>query len=468
MIKPADLIAKTMVLSENYRIDQFEYKGLAHFSYAILAGNRIIIIDPQRNPQIYFDYAENNNASIVGVVETHPHADFVSAHLEMHEKLNVPIYASSFTEAKYPVTLVEDGTPIKLTKNVGLRVLDTPGHSPDHISVVLFENTKDVAVFSGDSLLIGDVGRPDLRDFSGDFESQRQQLAEKMYDTIHGKFANLSDDVTLYPAHGAGSLCGKFMRKASSSTIGYEKLHNHAFQKMKKEKFVDLLLNDQPFVPHYFQYDVGINLKGAPPFTKSVANVPQLEKNYQPPENAKVIDSRKSSDFKTSYLHSAINIQGGGSFETWLGTVVEPKSDFYLVAANEEELKEVIVKAAAIGYESKIRGAFIYDSTEGEKFTTFDENTFVPEENNYTFVDVRMPKEVEDTPVFSNNINIPLQDLTDRISEIPRDKPILVNCASGYRSAIASSIVKKLLPDSEVYDLGAAVSKYKGSNDNKD
>jgi hydroxyacylglutathione hydrolase len=461
MVKPTGLFSKPVASSGNYTIEQFEDKGLAHFSYVIMAGRKAIVIDPKRDPQVYYDYTKKHGAEIVGIIETHPHADFASAHLEMHKRLNVPIYSSSLTEPGYPSTAFDDGEFIKLTDKVGLRSLYSPGHAPDHISVVLFENVKDIALFSGDSLLIGDVGRPDLRDFSNNIESQRQQLAEMMYDTIHEKFARLGDDVLLYPAHGAGSLCGKSIRKAASSTIGYEKQHNYAFEKRTKSEFVSLVLSDQPFIPKYFPYSVGLNIKGAPDLAASLAGVQRLPKNYQPRAGSLVIDSRPAETFKASYIPNAVNIQDGGSFATWLGSMVAPDAGFYLAGADEESLETAMYKAASIGYESKIKGAFVYDTANGRQFAVFDQHSFRPEENKYTHIDTRTAKEVQQEPIFKNSINIPLQELDRRISEIPTDKPILVSCASGYRSAIASSMVKKFLPNAQVYDLGADVVEYK-------
>ncbi len=461
LVTPNKLFSKTVASSSNYVIEQFENKGLAHFSYAVMADNKVVVIDPERNPQIYYDYAQKNNARIIGVIETHPHADFASSHLEIHQKLKVPIYSSSLTKPEYPGTAFDEGRTLKLSDNVGLRSIYTPGHAPDHISVVLYENGKDIAVFSGDSLLIGDVGRPDLRDFSKNTDAQRQRLAEMMYNTIQEKFAKLEDDVIVYPAHGAGSLCGRSIRKAASSTIGYEKQHNHAFEKRTKAEFVSLLLSDQPFIPKYFPYAVDLNIKGAPDVKSSLAKIKYLPKNYQPDAKALIIDTRPATAFKASYLTNAINIQGGGAFETWLGSIVAPNAEFYLVAADEVSLQSAIKKAASIGYESKIKGAFVYDATNGNQFTAFNKSTFNPEENKYTYLDVRTTKEVNETTVFRNSINIPLHELSQRLSEIPTGKPILVNCASGYRSATASSILKKLLPDAQIYDLGAAVVDYK-------
>lgn len=460
IMKTDDVFGKTVSSSENFVVEQIEYKGLAHFSYVVMANKKILLIDPKRDADIYYQYASDNKAQIIGIIETHPHADFVSAHLELQMKLNVPVYMSSLTNPGYPGTAFDDGNTIMISESVGLRSMYTPGHAPDHISAVLFENGKDVAVFSGDSLLIGDVGRPDLRDFSIAPEAQRQRLAGMMYDTIHEKFAELSDDVIVYPAHGAGSLCGKTIRKAATSTIGYERKNNHAFQKKTKADFVQSLLSDQPFVPKYFQYDVELNIKGAPDLGKSVTNIDRLPKNYQPHANAIVVDARPQDLFKASYLPNAINIQRAGSFETWLGTLVAPSSRFYLVAESDRSLDVVIGKAAAIGYETKIKGAFVYDAARGNHLPDFDKRTLSKGESDYTYLDVRTAKEVAQHAVFPNSINIPLQELPERISEIPTHKPILVNCASGYRSAIATSIIKKDLPNVKVLDLSKAVTEY--------
>lgn len=453
-------LPQQMPQSTNFIIEQFEDKGLAHFSYAVMAGKKIIIIDPQRNAQPYYDFAQKNDAAIVGIVETHPHADFVSSHLEIHQKLNVPIYASSLTKAKYPLKAFDEGSIIPLTEQVGLRAIYTPGHAPEHIAAVLFENKQDKAVFSGDSLFLGDVGRPDLLDFSSESNRQRQYLAALMYDTIHQQFAKLNDDVVVYPSHGAGSLCGKSIRKAASSTIGYEKKTNYAFEKRTKEEFVNLLLSDQPFIPKYFAYDVQLNRNGASVLKESLARLDHLPKNFQPPSGALIIDTRPAASFKTSHLAGAINIQGTGQMETWLGTIVPPESKFYLVAADEQSLEISIKKAAAIGYEANILGVFVYDASNGNKLRSFDNNSFDPSQNKYTYIDVRTEKEVKKQPIFKNSINIPLQEFTDRLSEIPKGKPILVHCASGYRSATAASILQKEMPSVEIYDLGPTVSQY--------
>lgn len=454
------LMGQTMLSSENYSVEQFEDKGLAHFSYAVMSNRKIILIDPQRNPQAYYDFAKTNDAKIVGVIETHPHADFVSSHLEVHKELNVPIYSSSLTKSKYPLTAFDEGQVIKLSNKVGLRSLYTPGHAPDHIAVVLVEEGNDKIVFSGDSLFLGDVGRPDLLDYSEESDKKRKFLAGLMYDTIHEKFAKLGDDVVVYPSHGAGSLCGKSIRKAASSTIGYEKKTNYAFEKRTKNEFVKLLLTDQPFIPKYFAYDVHLNHEGAAGLMESIAKVNVLSDNYQPISNAIVVDSRPQKDFKASHLHNAINIQSAGPFETWLGSIVAPESKFYLVAGDLQGLDVALKKAAAIGYEANIAGAFIYDSPNAERTNTFDVTAFNPSDNKFTYLDVRSAREVEQQPILEGSINIPLNELAARISEIPKDKPILVYCGSGYRSATGASVLQQQLPLVQVYDLSTEVSRY--------
>lgn len=455
------IIAQTAAHTDNYVIEQFEDKGLAHFSYAILVGKKMIVIDPQRNPEIYYAFAHKNDAQIVGVIETHPHADFVSAHLEMHLTAQIPIYTSSLTKAHYPLTPFDEGHTIQLSDKIRLRSMYTPGHAPDHIAVLLTEYGKDKIVFSGDSLFLGDVGRPDLLDYSKESDRQRQQLAELMYDTIQNKFAKLNDDVIVFPAHGAGSLCGKSIRKAASSTIGYERKYNYAFEKRSKDEFVALLLKDQPFIPQYFAYDVRLNHVGAPKLTNSLDNIPKMPVNFAPAKDNIVIDTRPEKDFKASHIPGAINIQAAGPFETWLGSLIQPIKAFYLVAGDDTTLETALKKTAAIGYEANVKGCFVYDAKNGETAQIFNSTSFNPADKKYTYLDIRSEKEALQQPILSGSINIPLQELPDRIAEIPKDKPILVYCASGYRSATASSLLQKYLPSIKVYDLSTSVNAYK-------
>ncbi len=443
------------------KIQQFEDKGLAHFAYAILSEEKkeIVLIDPARNPKPYYEYALANDARIVGVIETHPHADFVSSHLEIHETTGATIYVSKMVGADYPHQAYDEGEVIELGE-VKLKAMNTPGHSPDSISIVAEEGGKDKAVFTGDTLFIGDVGRPDLREKAGNLTAKREELARQMYHSTREKLMKLNDDVIVYPAHGSGSLCGKALSDAQSSSIGAEKTGNYALQPMTEDKFVEVLLEDQPFIPKYFGYDVALNKKGAPAYTPSLKEVKWLEKNDVPEQGNVVVDGRPQQQFKQGHIKGAINIQEGTKFETWLGSIVGPDEKFYLVAGSEKELHLLIEKAAKIGYEKLIAGAFVYDKPGGETSKSFNEENFREHQQDFTLVDIRNTSETKAEKFFEGATSIPLPELRERASEIPTDKPVVVHCAGGYRSAAGSSILEARLPV-EVLDMSEAVTELK-------
>jgi hydroxyacylglutathione hydrolase len=443
------------------KIKQFEDKGLAHYSYAILSESQkeIVLVDPARNPQQYYDYAQEQEAQIVGVIETHPHADFVSSHLEIHKKTGAAIYTHSLVGADYPYKAFDEGAVLEIGK-VRLKSLHTPGHSPDSISIVLEHDGKDKAVFTGDTLFIGDVGRPDLRENAGNLTAKREELAKEMYYSTREKLMKLNDGVLVYPAHGAGTLCGKGLSEANSSTIGDEKFSNQALKEMTEDQFVAYLTADQPFIPKYFGYDVGLNKQGAPNYQQSVQAVKRLEMNFTPEAGALIIDARPQEDFKKGHLADAYNIQNGGKFETWLGSIVDPKDTFYLVAQDDKTLDELIDKASRIGYESKIKGAFVLEKEASVSSPKIDVDQFKENPEQYTIVDIRNASEVKDKKYFANALNIPLPELRDRAQEIPTDKPVVIHCAGGYRSAAGSSIVEAALPKAKVLDLSEAISQF--------
>ncbi|WP_460923781.1 MBL fold metallo-hydrolase [Pontibacter brevis] len=443
------------------KIKQFEDKGLAHYSYAVLSEceREIVLIDPARDPQPYYDYAAASNAKIVGVIETHPHADFVSSHLEIHQQTGATIYAHSLVGADYPHQAFDEGAVLELGK-IKLRSLHTPGHSPDGISVVLEHEEKDKAVFTGDTLFIGDVGRPDLRESAGNITAKREELARQMYHSTREKLMKLGDDVEVLPAHGAGTLCGKGLSEANSSTIGAEKFGNPALQEMSEEAFVKMITEDQPFIPKYFGYDVDLNKKGAPAYRESLQGVRILEKNAVPEAGILVVDGRPQEQFKKGHIAGAINIQNGDKFETWLGSIVGPDEKYYLVAASEEALNQLMEKAAKIGYELLVEGAIVYDKEGGKASEAFDKETFKAEENGFTVVDIRNSSETKAGMFFDEAINIPLPELRERAKEIPTDKPVVVHCAGGYRSAAGSSILEGMLPV-KVLDMSEAVTALK-------
>lgn len=448
-------------------IKQFEDKNLAHFSYAVLSEceKKIILVDPTRNPQQYLDFAEQHDAKIVGVIETHPHADFTSSHLELHQRLGAVVYTSKLVHAHYPHQTFDEGDQLGVGK-IKLYPLNTPGHSPDSISIVLEHEGKQKAVFTGDTLFIGDCGRPDLREGVGNIQITRNDLAKQMYHSLRDKLATLPDDVLVYPAHGAGTLCGKALSSAQSSTIGAEKMTNWSMQDMTEAEFVENLLADQPFVPAYFPYNVELNRNGLPAFEESVSKVRfgetiQNESGVQRLKNEIwIVDARPEKTYKQGHLPQSVNLMEGTKFETWLGSIIKPNEKFYLAAENKEQLLELIKRTAAIGYESQIEEAFVlnYGTQKDEEIdlTAFQNNT-----DKYTIVDVRNLSEVKEGKPFQNGINIPLADLRNKVNEISTEKPIVVHCAGGYRSAAASSIVQSILKDKvQVYDLGEAVKAF--------
>lgn len=441
-------------------IKQFEDDGLAHFSYAVSVGADMIVVDPGRDPQQYYEYAASKNAKIIGVIETHPHADFVSSHLEIYQTTGATIYVSELVGAKYPHQAFDEGDEIVLAPNVKLRAIFTPGHSPDGISIVVEANGEDLAVFTGDTLFIGDVGRPDLRESNGNMKMKREELAKMMYKSTREKLMVLDDQVIVYPAHGAGSLCGKSMSNEKSSTIGAEKSTNYALQEMTEAEFVALLLADQPFIPKYFPFDVEVNREGATAFEGAVARVRILETNHLPTQGIKIIDARHEADYKKSHLEGAVNIMDGAKFETWLGSLVAPGEEYFLVGVDGQHLQELISKTAKIGYEPFIKGAFAYNAKDGLISNVFNQLQFEENTDAFTIIDIRNAGEVAEGKVFENAINIPLPELMERAGEIPTDKPVVVHCGTGYRSVIGSSIIKNMLKNIEVLDMGAAILEY--------
>lgn len=446
-------------------VKQFEDKPLAHYSYAILSGKEIVLVDPQRDPKIYYDFARRYDAKIVGVIETHPHADFTSSHKEIHKETGATIYVSQMVKADYPHKGFDEGDKIKMANGVSLNAINTPGHSPDSICIVLNDNGKDKYVFTGDTLFIGDCGRPDLRESAGAMQAKREELAGQMYHSLRDKLMKLDDDVIVYPAHGAGTLCGKALSSDDSSTIGKEKKTNWSMQEMSKEDFIKEITSDQPFIPDYFGYNVAVNKGGAYEFQPSISKV----KFWGPvkskadlkglDQNIVIIDTRSADLFKEGHLPNSINLMDGNKFETWLGSIVAPDEPFYLAAEDQDTLETLVRRTAKIAYEGRIKAAFVLEYG-NETSPAFDKNTFENNPNAWTILDIRNPSEVATGKFFEHAINIPLNELRKRVDEIPTDKPVLVHCAGGYRSAAGSSIVEMNIGGTKVVDLSEAVKDY--------
>lgn len=447
-----------------YHIEQFDDRGLAHYSYAILSDGKIALVDPARDPQPYYDFAKQHHATIVAVIETHPHADFVSSHAEIMQTTGAKIYVSKLVDAGYKHTPFDDGDVLELG-HVKLHSINTPGHSPDSISILMTANGQQIALFSGDTLFVGDVGRPDLREKAGNITAKREELARMMYKTVQNKLKPLEDQVVVYPAHGAGSLCGKALSSAASTTIGAERLTNYAFRDMSEDEFVNELTSSQPHIPKYFGNSVGLNRNGAPSYAEAVAKVPRLG-HLRPDQvestlgkDALIVDVRSEIEFKSGHLKGSLNIQHNSKFDTWLGTIFSPQDRYYIAVGSEEQMEEVIRRAAFIGYESGILGVFVMDAAAADaRLAKADLDALLASPASYTIIDVRDVNEHTSAPIFEGSINIPLHELRERIAEVPTNKPIMVHCAAGYRSAAGSSIIARELGDKvEVHDIGEAI-----------
>lgn len=439
-------------------INQFYDTGLAHASYAIIRDAKMIVIDPSRDPQPYYDFAQLHEADIVGIIETHPHADFVSSHLEIHQTTGAIIYCSKLVGAAYPHESFDDGDIIYLA-DIKLKAINTPGHSPDSICILLEdEDGKEQALFTGDTLFVGDVGRPDLRENAGNITAKKEVLARQMYHSLRDKLMVLPHHVSVYPAHGPGSLCGKNMSPDLDSTIGRELRENYALQITGEDEFVKVITTDQPFVPHYFGFDVDLNKEGAPAFKQSIGKVKVGKVDLE--KGVVVIDTRSKEAFAAGHLKGAINLQDGGKFETWLGSIIEPHEKFYLIAATDDALDTVIKKAAKIGYEQNIKAALLTPANANHTSAVIDLDAFKASPNNYTIIDVRNRGEIAEGKIFDNALTIPLPELRNRLHEIPTGRPIVVHCAAGYRSAAATSIIAGRISSTPVYDLSDAITNF--------
>lgn len=448
------------------KIEQFADKGLSHYAYAVLSEceKKVVFIDPARDIAPYLAFAEQHEAQIIGIIETHPHADFVSGHLELYQVTGATVYCSALVGAAYPHQSFDDGQVISYGK-IKLKAWNTPGHSPDSISVVLEYGGEDKAVFTGDTLFVGDCGRPDLRETAGHRNAGREELASQMYHSLRGQLMTLDNNVLVYPAHGAGTLCGKALSEANHSTIGAEKISNWSLQEMSEQEFVKRLTADQPFVPRYFPYDVKVNKEGAEPLTIAIASVAlgrpitDVSDLDQLDKKVVIIDARPSGQYKKAHLSNSVNLQDGGKFETWLGSIIAPGEPFYLFAKEEADLQDLIRHTAKIGYESFIKEARVlsYGNLAGDNF---DPEFFQAHLEDFTIVDVRNSAEHQEHPIFKGALNIPLPELRERVGEIPLNKPIAVHCAGGYRSAAGSSIIADLIRQQQVYDMNDSIKEF--------
>lgn len=444
------------------KIQQFYDKNLSHASYAILSEGKIALIDPARDPQQYYDFAKEHNAKIIYVLETHPHADFVSSHLQIHNETDAEILTNAFAGPIYDYKPFNHNDEISLGKLI-IRALHTPGHSPDSNSYLTTDlETKEQALFTGDFLFIGDVGRPDLRESVGNIQEARRDLAEAMYTSIATILPTLGDDVIIYPAHGAGSLCGKNLSKELSDTLGNQRKNNWALQKdISKEDFVTTLLNDQPFIPKYFTHCVEVNRNGASDFKKIMKDKNLSYEDVTKEKSSLVIDTRNSESFRSGSYKKALNIPAGDSdkFETWLGSIIAPEEKFILIVESEESGHKIYARIQKIGYEKNIQGYYIAD-TKLIDINVLPVESDILDHQEYLFLDIRQENEHHENKAFEHAQNMPLSILRESMNSINTDRPVVIHCAGGYRSAIGASIIATAYPDLEVYDMSVRIKKH--------
>ncbi len=433
-------------------LKQFYLGCLAHASYIVIdeRTKTAAVIDPQRDIEQYLQEAANHGATIKYVLLTHFHADFIAGHLELRDRVGARIYLGARAEPEYEFTPLKDGDALEFG-DVRLRIRETPGHTPEGMSIVVYDlTTSDEtphAVFTGDTLFVGDVGRPDLMASVG---VSADQLAGWLYDSLHDKLLTLPDETLVYPAHGAGSMCGKNLGKETFSTIGEQRRFNYALQPMTKEEFKAVVTAEQPEAPAYFGHDAMMNK-----MERSTLEA-NLERSLKPlslddvlalqQEGAQVIDVRDSADFAGAHLPGSINIGLGGKFASWAGTLLYKEKKIVIVAEPGTE-QEAATRLGRVGMDDVVgyldggmasvgQRAELLAAT--ERITAQNLAEQLESSTDALVLDVRTEKEWEGGHI-EGSVNIPLPHLAERLDELPRDKELYVVCRSGYRSSIASS-----------------------------
>ena len=422
---------------------QFYLGCLAHASYYIGSGDEAAIIDPQRDVQQYIDEAAANGQKIKYVIETHSHADFVSGHLELAGKTGADIIYGERAATQFPTHKVKDGDELNVGA-VNLSFLETPGHTPEGITIIA-EDTDDTAVaakmFTGDTLFIGDVGRPDLIGSKG-FTSE--QMAEMLYDSLHKKILKFPDETEVYPAHGAGSLCGKSLSKETWSTLGQQRQMNYALQPMSKEAFVKIVTADQPEVPMYFPKSAAKNLEGSTSLDE-IAPPRELTTDEISKFDGVVLDVRPNNIYGAGHVPNSINIGLGGQFASWAGTMIPIGTNIAIVADTKEQIDEATMRLSRVGHDT-VSGFILSSNYDGprktvEQVTVQQVDRLVKEDPQLQFVDVRRPAEHANGHA-PQTINLPLNRLPEEFEKLDPSKPTYVICQGGYRSSIGTSILE--------------------------
>jgi rhodanese-related sulfurtransferase/glyoxylase-like metal-dependent hydrolase (beta-lactamase superfamily II) len=437
-------------------LKQYYLGCLAHASYLLgdEASSTAIVVDPQRDIEQYVVDAERFGLHIHHVFLTHFHADFIAGHLELRDRCGATIHLGSRAEAEYAFTPMADGDTLQFS-DLRLQVLETPGHTIESISILVFDLEKSLAkphaVLTGDTLFIGDVGRPDLRASLG---WTADDLGARLYDSLRDKLLTLPDDTLIYPAHGAGSLCGKQLSSDTVSSLGDQRRMNYALQPMSREEFIRLVTTDQPDAPQYFTYDAILNTR------EHVTLNSNLERVLQPvafdevirlrAAGAQLLDVRDATEFARGHLASSINIGLGGQYATWAGTLLDRYKPIVIIAEPGRE-QEAALRLGRIGFDH-VRGylnggmAALAGRPDlvwpTERVSAAMVAAELVSADPPLVLDIRNRREWEAKHIPESR-NIPLNHLQERLTEVPRGRRIAVHCAGGYRSSIATSILQK-------------------------
>jgi rhodanese-related sulfurtransferase/glyoxylase-like metal-dependent hydrolase (beta-lactamase superfamily II) len=434
-------------------LKQYYLGCLAHASYLLgdEESSTAVIVDPQRDVHQYIVDAEKLGLKIRHVFLTHFHADFLAGHLELRNGCGATIHLGSRAEAEYAFLPMEDGDVLDFP-GMRLQVLHTPGHTFESISILVFDlaksKTMPYAVLTGDTLFIGDVGRPDLRASLG---WTANELGGYLYDSLHTKLLTLPDEILVYPAHGAGSLCGKSLSSDTVSTLGEQKRFNYALKPMKKEEFIRLVTADQPDAPPYFTYDAILNTRERPTLDKRLEVLKPVDLDEVlclGDRGAQLLDIREPAEYAKGHLAGSINIGLGGQFATWAGTVLDRSKPIVIIAEPGREY-EAATRLGRIGFDHILgylsggmaaladRPDLVWPTERSGVLVAAEELAAVAPP---VLLDVRSPSEWERKHI-PGSLNIPLNRLQERIAEVPCNSRIAVHCAGGYRSSIAVSIL---------------------------
>ena len=437
-------------------LKQYYLGCLAHASYMMAdeETKTAIVVDPQRDIDQYLHDAEQWGVQIRHVFLTHFHADFLAGHLELRDRVGAHIYLGARAEAEYAFTPVKDGDVLEFG-HLRLGILETPGHTPEGIAILVYDLEKDErnphAVLTGDTLFIGDVGRPDLLASIG---VTADELASMLYDSLHHKLLTLPDETLVYPAHGAGSMCGKHLSTETVSSLGTQRRYNYALQPMSEADFTKLVTADQPEAPAYFVYDAMLNRRERATLETA------LEREHNPltlddvlrqmHAGAQLIDIREPADFAGAHLAGSLNISLVGSYATWAGTLLDPKQPVVLIAEPGQE-HEGAMRLGRIGFDNV--AGYLDGGMQAlaacpdlvrriERITAATLAEQLVDAEPPVVLDVRTEREWHDKHI-EGSLNIPLQHLRERFAEVPSDRPLVVHCGSGYRSSVAASMLEQ-------------------------